>query len=1145
MRYAWITLALGLLAIAGLAPSTSARPSQQLVFQPSSSATPQQGSSTHARLLEQARQHPRSATLAPVGTDDQSILFDRWSLTLGGERVVVFSGEFHPWRLPVPARWEEVLRQLKAGGFNAVSIYTSWALSQPSSHNPPSLTGFNDLERFLQLAERVGLWVIVRPGPYINAETTVGGVPGWATRLPVTLRTNATAYTQAWRPYMQQVAEVVKRHELRWNGKRGRERRVEGSVIMFQVDNEYQEGAARTPYMRLLAETVKYEWGVRVPISYNDAGRDGNFLSLLGDDDDDAGERGPLDLFGIDFYVQRFDCSHPQTWYPTPFDWAELHEQQAPSRPFLVPEYQAGSYDPYGGPGYGACRALTNGVQYTRAAAFAALAQRASVLSMYMAYGGTNWGALADTQTYTSYDYGAALAESLQPTEKLAEYRFQGHLLRTLGPDFAKVEIVGAGPGPGHRDGEAPSRGPSPGSLSPDVHATHLLNPDTASGYYFLRHANTTDNQKRGYRMQIETALGRFELPPPGGAGANEFALPARHADVVVADFKRLAHVHMVYSTCIPVYYQSYAGEDGNDEGEQEVLLVSMPLNASACFTYMIPPIPISSAARATPQGQLQLQHRIQPGSEPFVTAQAGGTAHGGVLLRFTSASAHAEGEGEGEGEGQIDVEQTPVVTLGLLDETMIGVLPRAGVESLYTPDVAGLSTRPAIIAPEAVILGATFEPEEDDEDAEGGSGSGGGVLHLTGKVSSVSSVFRITASARVRRVTFNGEPVHLVAERRGRPQLFIASGVLRGLTGEMQRWEPPALRTLDWRARGTLPEIARDYDVAKAGLTPADRTDSVNPHWRAGRGIRTEGQVLFAQEYGFHGNWLVWAGDVDVATVDERGASALNITVMGGANFAFSVWLNGRHLGSAHGDQQVSIASLHAEIPRGLLQPGQTARLVVVHDHMGVEMATGLSPFGLATTAADKEIPLDYSMKLPRGIISYDFTGFEHAGKVRWHVSGNPGGEDDADALRSNLNNGGLFAEHQGWHLPEHDDGEWPAAEDGWTAQDVRFFRTSFDLDVPAELDAALFLRMPAIEKMEKHGRRGGVKRALIYVNGWNYGKWISNLGPQRDYFLPDGILQHRGRNTLAIALWCVSEAGCELDEGPELIAKERWKSM
>jgi Beta-galactosidase jelly roll domain len=43
---------------------------------------------------------------------------------------------------------------------------------------------------------------------------------------------------------------------------------------------------------------------------------------------------------------------------------------------------------------------------------------------------------------------------------------------------------------------------------------------------------------------------------------------------------------------------------------------------------------------------------------------------------------------------------------------------------------------------------------------------------------------------------------------------------------------------------------------------------------------------------------------------------------------------------------------------------------------------------------------------------------------------------------------------------------------------------------------------------------------RALIFVNGWNMGQFVSNVGPQRVFPIPDGILHHRGRNTLALAV-------------------------
>ncbi len=100
-------------------------------------------------------------------------------------------------------------------GFNAVSIYVHWGISNPS----PNEIDFNDwrsLTQFFDIAQLVGLFVVLRPGPYINAETTAGGMAHWATSLVASghLRTNETDFMNAWLPYITAVAETTAPYQV-------------------------------------------------------------------------------------------------------------------------------------------------------------------------------------------------------------------------------------------------------------------------------------------------------------------------------------------------------------------------------------------------------------------------------------------------------------------------------------------------------------------------------------------------------------------------------------------------------------------------------------------------------------------------------------------------------------------------------------------------------------------------------------------------------------------------------------------------------------------------------------------------------------------------------------------------------------------
>ena len=107
--------------------------------------------------------------------------YDKYSLLVDGRRLVLWSGEMHPFRLPSPSLWRDVLQKMRAHGYNAVSVYVAWNYHSPGPGRY-DFTGVRDLDLFLRTAAETGLYVILRPGPYINAEVDGGGFPGWLDR---------------------------------------------------------------------------------------------------------------------------------------------------------------------------------------------------------------------------------------------------------------------------------------------------------------------------------------------------------------------------------------------------------------------------------------------------------------------------------------------------------------------------------------------------------------------------------------------------------------------------------------------------------------------------------------------------------------------------------------------------------------------------------------------------------------------------------------------------------------------------------------------------------------------------------------------------------------------------------------------------
>ena len=113
------------------------------------------------------------SALSCRATDDgltTDVTWDEYSLSVKGERVFIFGGEFHYARLPNPELWRDVFQKYKANGLNAVSIYFFWSYHSAAKGKFDFKTPGKDVQRLFDIAKEEGLYVIARPGPYCNAE---------------------------------------------------------------------------------------------------------------------------------------------------------------------------------------------------------------------------------------------------------------------------------------------------------------------------------------------------------------------------------------------------------------------------------------------------------------------------------------------------------------------------------------------------------------------------------------------------------------------------------------------------------------------------------------------------------------------------------------------------------------------------------------------------------------------------------------------------------------------------------------------------------------------------------------------------------------------------------------------------------------
>jgi beta-galactosidase len=319
-----------------------------------------------------------------------ALRIDREGFRLDGEPFRIISGGLHYYRVH-PGQWRDRLRKARLLGLNTVDTYIPWNLHQPRPDRW-RWDGGLDLAAFIELAREEGLYVLLRPGPYICGEWEGGGLPSWLLAEPgIRLRSNDPRYLAAVDGYFDEALPRI----LPYLGSRG------GPVLAVQVENEFgaygpgaDDGAAHLTHLTAALR----ERGVDVPLFTCDQPADLARGSVP----------GVLSTVNFGSGAVR--------------NLAALREHQ-PEGPLMCAEFWNGWFDRWGG------------VHVVRAAADAAaeldamLAAGASV-NLYMFHGGTNFGftnGANDKHTYrptvTSYDYDAPLDEAGEPTAKFAAFR--------------------------------------------------------------------------------------------------------------------------------------------------------------------------------------------------------------------------------------------------------------------------------------------------------------------------------------------------------------------------------------------------------------------------------------------------------------------------------------------------------------------------------------------------------------------------------------------------------------------------------------------------------------------------------------------------------------------------------------------------
>ena len=181
---------------------------------------------------------------------------------LDGAPFRFIAGAVHYFRVP-RAYWRDRLEKLRACGFNAVETYVAWNAHQPTE-NEFILDDMLDLPAFLRLAQELGLYAILRPGPYICSEWEFGGLPWWLLKEDgIQLRCMNDAYLRAVDGFFDRLIPAI-RPLLSTNG---------GPVLMMQVENEYGSYGDDTEYLRHIRDGLVRR-GVDVPLFTSDGPTD-------------------------------------------------------------------------------------------------------------------------------------------------------------------------------------------------------------------------------------------------------------------------------------------------------------------------------------------------------------------------------------------------------------------------------------------------------------------------------------------------------------------------------------------------------------------------------------------------------------------------------------------------------------------------------------------------------------------------------------------------------------------------------------------------------------------------------------------------------------------------------------------------------
>lgn len=307
---------------------------------------------------------------------------------LNGKPFIIKAAEVHYPRIPRPY-WEHRIKMCKALGMNTICLYVFWNIHE-QQEGVFDFTGNNDIAAFCRLAQKHGMYIIVRPGPYVCAEWEMGGLPWWLLKKKdIRLREQDPYFMERVEIFEKEVGKQLADLQLA----RG------GNIIMVQVENEYGSYGTDKPYVAAIRDIVRRAGFTDVALFQCDWAS--NFTNN-----------------GLDDLIWTMNFG---TGSNIDEQFAKLKSLR-PESPLMCSEFWSGWFDKWGArhetrP----AKAMVDGMRE--------MLEKNISFSLYMTHGGTSFGHWAGANSpgfapdVTSYDYDAPIGEYGQATPKYWELR--------------------------------------------------------------------------------------------------------------------------------------------------------------------------------------------------------------------------------------------------------------------------------------------------------------------------------------------------------------------------------------------------------------------------------------------------------------------------------------------------------------------------------------------------------------------------------------------------------------------------------------------------------------------------------------------------------------------------------------------------